>query len=97
MILIRFIWRGILIEFFILFLEIFSHSKANHTIGFRIPWTLNDPDNWYHTHRFGGKCMVIGGIIMILYLTTAKHGYCLPLHRSPPFASDLFYLYYRKS
>lgn len=35
--------------------------KPNYTIGFRISWALNDADNWYHTHRFGGKCMVIGG------------------------------------
>ncbi len=34
--------------------------KPNYSIGFRIPWALNDSDNWYHTHRFGGKCMVIG-------------------------------------
>ena len=39
--------------------------KPNYSIGFRIPWALNDSDNWYHTHRFGGKCMVIGGIAMI--------------------------------
>ena len=31
--------------------------KPNYTIGFRISWALNDADNWYHTHRFGGKCM----------------------------------------
>ena len=36
--------------------------KPNYSIGFRIPWALNDSDNWYHTHRFGGKCMVIGEI-----------------------------------
>lgn len=30
--------------------------KPNYTIGFRISWALNDADNWYHTHRFGGKC-----------------------------------------
>ena len=26
--------------------------KPNYSIGFRIPWALNDSDNWYHTHRF---------------------------------------------
>lgn len=40
--------------------------KPNYTIGFRISWALNDADNWYHTHRFGGKCMVIGGLLLIV-------------------------------
>lgn len=29
--------------------------KPNYTVGIRVPWTLNDQDNWYHTHRFSGK------------------------------------------
>lgn len=40
--------------------------KQNYTIGFRLPWALCDSENWYHTHRFAGKCMVIGGIILIV-------------------------------
>ncbi|OKZ76221.1 MAG: hemolysin expression modulating protein, partial [Clostridiales bacterium 36_14] len=39
--------------------------KPNYSIGFRVPWALCDSENWYHTHRFGGKCMVIGGIVLI--------------------------------
>lgn len=39
--------------------------KPNYSIGFRISWALNDSDNWYHTHRFGGKCMVICGILIL--------------------------------
>lgn len=40
--------------------------KPNYSIGFRISWALNDSDNWYHTHRFGGKCMVVCGILILL-------------------------------
>ena len=40
--------------------------KQNYTIGFRVSWALNDADNWFNTHRFGGKCMVIGGIVLII-------------------------------
>lgn len=90
---------GILIGVLYLVLGNFLPTvKPNYTIGFRIPWTLNDPDNWYHTHRFGGKCMVIGGIIMILtsplqnmwiLLAAAIVPYLLPAIYS--------YLYYRKS
>ena len=41
--------------------------KPNYTVGIRTSWALDDPDNWYHTHRFGGKCMVIGGILLIVF------------------------------
>ena len=40
--------------------------KQNYTVGIRISWALNDADNWFHTQRFGGKCMVIGGIVLII-------------------------------
>ncbi len=39
--------------------------KSNYTIGFKLPWTLNDEDNWNKTHRFAGFVWVIGGIITI--------------------------------
>lgn len=77
---------GILIGVLYLVLGNFLPTvKPNYTIGFRIPWTLNDPDNWYHTHRFGGKCMVIGGIIMTLPHHCKTCGYCLPLQSFPAF------------
>lgn len=39
--------------------------KQNFTIGIKIPWTLNDEDNWNATHRFAGKVWVIGGILSL--------------------------------
>ncbi len=58
---------GLMIGVFYLILGNFIPKvKPNYTIGFRISWALCDPENWYRTHRFGGKCMVIGGIIMIV-------------------------------
>lgn len=72
--------------------------KPNYTIGFRIPWTLNDPDNWYHTHRFGGKCMVIGGIIMILTSPLQNMWILLAAAIVPCLLPAIYsYLYYRKS
>lgn len=72
-------------------------AKQNYTIGIRVPWALCDADNWYHTHRFGGKCMVIGGIALIaasplqniwVFLVLAVIPCILPIVYS--------YLYYRK-
>lgn len=39
--------------------------KQNYTIGIRIPWTLNDEENWNKTHRLGGKVWTVCGILMI--------------------------------
>ena len=36
----------------------------NSTIGIRIPWTLQDTENWRHTHRFGGKCFLACGLAL---------------------------------
>ena len=39
--------------------------KQNYTIGIRLPWTLDDEENWHKTHRFAGIVWVIGGIIIL--------------------------------
>lgn len=39
--------------------------QQNNTIGIRIPWTLNNADNWYHTHRLAGWIWVFGGFITV--------------------------------
>lgn len=41
-------------------------TKQNYTVGVKIPWTLNDEDNWNKTHRFAGFVFVIGGLILIV-------------------------------
>lgn len=39
--------------------------KQNYTIGIKIPWTLNNEENWNATHRFAGKVSVIGGLVLL--------------------------------
>lgn len=39
--------------------------KQNYSIGIKIPWALNDENNWNYTHRLAGKAWVIGGLITI--------------------------------
>ena len=41
-------------------------TRQNYTVGFRVPWTLNDADNWSQTHRLAGRLLVLGGILFIL-------------------------------
>lgn len=41
-------------------------TRPNSTIGIRIPWTFTSRHNWNATHRFGGKCWMIGGLVMAI-------------------------------
>ena len=40
--------------------------KPNYFVGIRLPWTLENEDNWRKTHHLGGKIWVIGGLLIIL-------------------------------
>ena len=40
--------------------------KVNHTVGIRLPWTLQSEDNWHKTHRLAGILWVLGGLILLL-------------------------------
>ena len=40
-------------------------SRPNRTIGIRVPWTLQDDENWVATHRFGGRLWFFGGLILL--------------------------------
>ncbi len=71
--------------------------KPNYTIGFRISWALNDADNWYHTHRFGGKCMVIGGLLLIVTTPFQNIWVLMALAILPCIFPVIYsYMYYRK-
>lgn len=72
--------------------------KQNYTIGFRIPWALNNSDNWYHTHRFGGKCMVIGGIALLATSPFENVWVLLVVAIIPCILPVIYsYMYYRKT
>ena len=70
--------------------------KQNYTIGIKIPWTLNNEENWNKTHRFTGFLWVVCGIaimatgffggfwiffIIMLPMTIAPFIYSYILHR----------------
>ncbi len=40
--------------------------KPNYFVGIRVPWTLENEENWRVTHRFGGKLWVAGGLLITL-------------------------------
>ena len=40
--------------------------QPNYFAGFRLPWTLENPDNWKHTHQVAGRFWFFGGIIQAI-------------------------------
>lgn len=44
--------------------------RQNYTIGIKVPWALNSEENWNATHRFAGKIMTVGGVLVMLTALT---------------------------
>ena len=40
--------------------------RQNYTVGIKIPWTLDDEENWNQTHRIGGIAWVFGGFVILI-------------------------------
>ena len=49
--------------FFSLLGNLMLNIKPNYFVGIRVPWTLENDDNWRKTHRLAGKLWFAGGII----------------------------------
>lgn len=41
-------------------------TRRNSTIGIKVSWALASDENWNATHRFGGRCWFVGGILTML-------------------------------
>ena len=39
--------------------------KQTYTMGIKLPWTLDNEENWNATHRFGGKVWFFGGVLIM--------------------------------
>lgn len=52
--------------FFVFMGNVMYNIKPNRFVGVRIPWTLNDDDNWKHTHRLASKLFFVGGVLITL-------------------------------
>lgn len=65
---VNFILNLVLGSMFITVGNYLPKCKQNYTIGIKLPWTLNDKENWNKTHRFGGRVWVLCGIALIVAL-----------------------------
>lgn len=41
-------------------------SRLNYSVGYKLPWTLADENNWNKTHRLAGWLWVAGGLVMLV-------------------------------
>jgi len=41
-----------------------NNIKPNYFAGFRLPWTLENPENWKQTHHVAGKLWFAGGLLI---------------------------------
>ena len=39
--------------------------KQSYTMGIKLPWTLDDEENWNKTHRLAGFLWVVGGVVIM--------------------------------
>lgn len=52
--------------FFVIIGNYLPKFTQSRTLGIKLKWTLESEDNWYATHRLGGRLWVIGGILLML-------------------------------
>ncbi len=53
-----------------------GNIRQNYFIGIKVPWTLNNEENWNKTHRMAGRLWVAGGLACIASLLIFKnYGY----------------------
>ena len=86
----------------ILFLIIGNYlpkCKQNYTIGIKIPWTLNNEENWNKTHRFAGFIWTVGSIVIIVgafFKDAVVYTTFIPIAVMVLVPMIYSYIYYRK-
>jgi len=62
---IRYVFAGVGLLF--CFIGNYMHTiKPNYFAGIRLPWTLNNEDNWRKTHLLAGKLWFAGGLVIAM-------------------------------
>ncbi len=72
--------------------------KQNYSVGIKVPWALNDEDNWNKTHRFAGIIWVVGGVIILATAFLGSFFIFFPIVLIMAFAPMVYsYIYYKKN
>lgn len=71
--------------------------KQSYTIGIKLPWTLDNEENWNKTHRFGGWIWTAGGAVIMVTSFLGNPFLFLGITLVLVFAPTVYsYLLYRK-
>lgn len=71
--------------------------KRNYFIGIKVPWALNNDENWNKTHRFAGKVWVAGGAIIAATAVFANYIVFIVLTLVMVIVPAMYsYLYFRR-
>lgn len=49
-------------------------TRQSYTVGIKIPWTLDNEENWKKTHHLAGYLWILGGILMIVWACVGVNG-----------------------
>lgn len=60
------IYVGIAVLFIVLG-NLMTKLRPNYFVGIRTPWTIESKEVWMKTHRLGGRLMVLGGFVMLVF------------------------------
>jgi len=55
-----------------------NNLKPNFIAGIRLPWTLNDPENWRKTHQLAGKLWFAAGVLLVVISFLLPKNFLLP-------------------
>ena len=55
-----------------------NNLKPNYITGIRLPWTLNDPDNWRRTHQLAAKLWFAAGVLLIILALALPENLLIP-------------------
>lgn len=71
--------------------------KQTYTMGIKLPWTLDNEENWNATHRFGGKVWFFGGLLTMLTAFWGSFWLLMAILAAMVILPTVYsYLYYRK-
>ena len=89
------IFMGLL---FIIIGNYLPKCRQSYTMGIKLPWTLNDEENWNKTHRMAGVLWVIGGIVILATAIFESFIIFFSIMSVMVIAPTVYsYMYYRKN
>ena len=89
---------GLLIgQLFVILGNYLPKIQRNYTVGYKLPWTLDDDENWNKTHRLAGKLFVVGGVLMLTSVLTGGFWWMFAVAMVLTFVPGVYsYCLYRK-